>query len=106
MVVALALDAAGVDRSFIVSDYLATAHRIDAIMARLMSSATYRSELKGHDPRTHAPVAGTMERVFELLDEAFGGSTAWLSAHGLSSAELARLRQRIAPVSRGGPSHG
>ena len=33
MVVALALDAAGVDRGAIASDYLATAERIDAIMA-------------------------------------------------------------------------
>ncbi len=95
VVVALALDAAGVDRTAIVSDYLATAQRIDAIMARLVSSPTYRSELEGHDPRAHAPVPGTIERVFELLDEAFGGSAAWLSAHGLSDAELERLRRRM-----------
>ena len=69
VVVALALDAAGVDRRTIVGDYLATAQRIDAIMARLVSSPTYRSELEGHDPRTHAPVPGAMERVFELLDD-------------------------------------
>jgi protein-tyrosine phosphatase len=98
VVVALALDAAGVDRKVIVSDYLATAHRIDAIMARLVSSPTYRSELEGHDPRTHAPIPGTMERVFELLDEGFGGSAAWLSSHGLTNAELEQLRRRIAPT--------
>jgi protein-tyrosine phosphatase len=97
VVVALALDAAGVDRTAIVSDYLATAQRIDAIMARLVSSPTYRSELEGHDPRAHAPVPGTMERVFELVDEVFGGSAAWLSAHGLTNPELERLRRRMAP---------
>jgi protein tyrosine/serine phosphatase len=97
VVVALALDAAGAPRSTIVADYLATDERIDAIMARLMSSPTYRSELEGHDPRAHAPVPGTMERVFELLDERFGGSAAWLTAHGLSAAELERLRRRIVP---------
>jgi hypothetical protein len=95
VVVALSLDAAGVDRGAIVSDYLATAHRIDAIMARLVSSTTYRPELEGHDPRAHAPVPGTMERVLELLDEGFNGSEAWLSHHGLSDAELGRLRQRM-----------
>jgi protein-tyrosine phosphatase len=95
VIVALALDAAGVDRAAIVSDYLATAERIDAIMARLLSSPTYRAELEGHDPRTHAPVPGTMERVFALLDEGFGGSAAWLAANGLSSAELEQLRRRI-----------
>jgi protein tyrosine/serine phosphatase len=96
VVVALALDAAGVDREAIVGDYLATAERIDAIMARLVSSPTYRAELEGHDPRTHAPVPGTLERVFELVDDRFGGSAAWLSGHGLTNAELERLRARIA----------
>jgi protein-tyrosine phosphatase len=98
MVVALALDAAGIDRNAIVGDYLATAQRIDAIIERLVSSPTYRPELEGHDPQTHAPVPGTMERVFELLDEGFGGSANWLSARGLTSAELDRLRRRMAPA--------
>lgn len=96
VVVALALDAAGVDRKAIVSDYLASAERIEAIMARLVSSPTYRPELEGHDPRAHAPLPGTMERVLELVDDDLGGSSTWLSAHGLSDAELERLRSRIA----------
>jgi hypothetical protein len=95
VVVALALDAAGADRRRIVGDYLATSERIDAIMARLVGSPTYRSELEGHDPQAHAPVEGTMERVLELIDEHFGGSAAWLSAQGLGSAELERLRRRV-----------
>ena len=99
VVVALALDAAGVDRKMIVDDYLATAERIDAIMARLVSSPTYRSELEGHNPRTHAPVPGAMERVFELFDEDFGGTAAWLSAHGLGTPDLERLRRRLTPAS-------
>jgi protein-tyrosine phosphatase len=99
VIVALALDAAGVDRDAIVGDYLATAERIDAIMARLVSSPTYRSELVGHDPQAHAPVRGTMERVLDIVDEGFGGSAAWLSAHGLTSADLNRLQERVGPVS-------
>jgi protein-tyrosine phosphatase len=101
VMVALALDAAGVDRDAIVSDYLATTRRIDAIMARLVSSPTYRSELEGHDPQAHAPVPGTMERMFELLDEGFSGSAAWLSHHGLSDGELERLRHRMASATQG-----
>ncbi len=95
VVVALAMDAAGIDRQIIVEDYLATAERIDAIMERLMSSPTYRSELEGHDPRTHAPVPGTIERVFEILDEGFGGSVAWLSSQGMNSDELDALRRKM-----------
>ena len=98
VVVALALDAAGVDRDTIVSDYLATRERIEAIMARLMSSETYRSELVGHDPQHHAPVPGTMERLLEIVDERFGGSAAWLAGHGLNEADLERLRHRLAPA--------
>ena len=98
MVVALALDAAGVDRRTIVNDYLVTTERIEAIMERLTSSPTYRAELEGHDPQRHAPVPGTLERVFELIDDGFGGSAAWLSSHGLSEADLALLRRRLAPI--------
>jgi len=95
VVVAMALDAAGIDREVIVSDYLATDQRIDAIFERLMSSPTYREELKDTHPQTHAPVAGTMERVLALVDEHYGGSAKWLAAHGLDRADLARLRDRL-----------
>jgi hypothetical protein len=98
VVVALALDAAGVARDAIVSDYLATTERIDAIMARLVSSPTYRSELEGHDARSHAPIPGTIDRVLEIIDQHFGGSAAWLTAQGLSSADVEQLRRRIAPA--------
>jgi protein-tyrosine phosphatase len=97
VVVALALHAAGIDRTTIVADYLATGERIDAILARLVSSSTYRAELEGHDPQRHAPVLGSMERVLDLVDERFGGSVAWLSAHGLEDSDVERLRQRLAP---------
>jgi protein-tyrosine phosphatase len=96
VVVALALDAAGVGREAIVSDYLATGERIDAIMDRLLSSPTYRPELEGHDPQAHAPVPGAIERMLELFDEEFGGSVAWLSSEGLSDVELELLRRRLA----------
>lgn len=101
VVVALALDAAGADRDTIVCDYLATRERIEAIIARLVSSSTYRAELEGHDPQDHAPVPGTMERVLELVDDGYGGSVAWLSAHGLGDADLELLRCRLAPVRAG-----
>jgi protein-tyrosine phosphatase len=100
VLVALALDAAGIDRETIVGDYLATERRIDAIVARLVGSSTYRAELEGHDPQQHAPVVGTMERVLGLVDERFGGSAAWLAAHGLGDQDLERLRRRLRPPDR------
>jgi len=101
VVVALALDTAGVDRHTIVGDYLLTGERIDAIMSRLLSSSTYRAELEGHDPQKHAPRPGTMERVLDLIDQQFSGSAAWLSAHGLGDPDLDRLRTRLASASAG-----
>jgi protein-tyrosine phosphatase len=98
VVVAMALDAAGVDHATIVADYLASRERIEAIMDRLVRSPTYRDELEGDDPWDHAPLPGTMERVLELIEERFGGSAAWLTAHGLSADDLARLRRRLSPA--------
>jgi hypothetical protein len=98
VVVALALDAAGVKRDAIVADYLATGERIEAIMARLISSPTYRAELEGHDPQRHAPLPGTIERVLELVDERFGGSRAWLGSHGLDESDLERLTRRLTAI--------
>jgi hypothetical protein len=95
VVVALALDAAGVDRDLIVSDYAATAERVDAILARLLASPTYRSELEGGDPRAHDPHPEIMERFFELVDGQLGGSVPWLSSHGLGDEDLVRLRRRL-----------
>jgi protein-tyrosine phosphatase len=103
VVVALVLDAAGVDREAIVADYLASRERIDLIMGRLVSSSTYRAELEGRDPQKHAPIPGTMERLLELVDESFGGSAAWLSAHGLEQRDLDRLQRRLAPAGAGAP---
>jgi hypothetical protein len=100
VVVAVALDAAGVDREAIVSDYLATEQRIEAILDRLVSSPTYRAELEGHDPRRHAPVPGTMERVLQLVDQRFGGTANYLQERGLDDSDLERLGQRLAPERR------
>lgn len=99
VVVALAQDAVGVERELIVEDYLATGERIEAIIARLLDSPTYRRELEDNDPRRHAPARETMERFLELVDRHLGGSAAWLSAHGLGHADLERLRRRLAPAS-------
>jgi protein tyrosine/serine phosphatase len=95
VVVAIALDAAGVERDMIVADYLATAERIDAIIARLARSPLYSEQLERSDPQQHAPLPGTIERVLELLDERYGGSAAWLLENGLGEDDLQRLRRRL-----------
>ncbi len=98
VIVALALDAAGVARETIVADYLATAERIEEIIARLSASPLYREQLESRDARAHAPAPGTMERVLELVDERHGGSAAWLLANGLEPRQLQLLRERLPPI--------
>jgi protein tyrosine/serine phosphatase len=95
MVVALALDAAGVPRQRIAEDYLATRDRIELIIDRLRGSDTYRAELEGHDAQDHAPIPGTIERALEIIDWNYGGAVGWLLVNGLRRHELARLRERL-----------
>jgi protein-tyrosine phosphatase len=97
VVVAMALDAAGLNRELIVGDYLATAERVEAIVARLRSSPTYRAELKDHDPQRHAPLPDTMPRFLALIDVRHGGTREWLAAQGMSDRELQQLQQRLNP---------
>jgi hypothetical protein len=98
VVVAVALDAAGIDRRAVVADYLASGERIRAIMSRLLASPTYRAELEGQDPAGLAPRQGTMERLLEIVDRDFGGSGEWLLAQGLEPTDLERLRSRLRPA--------
>jgi hypothetical protein len=97
VVVALALEAAGVSRDDVVADYLRTAERIEAIIARLGTSPTYANEVDPADAQRHAPVPGTMERLLALVDERHGGAEGWLRSNGLTDDDLARLRARLGP---------
>ena len=95
VVVALALDAVGVDRDAIVADYMATEERIEAIVARLTSSDTYRGDVGGRDARAYAPMPDTMPRLLALVDERHGGARAWLAANGVAEEDLQRLHARL-----------
>jgi hypothetical protein len=92
VLVALALDAAGVDRAVIAADYMASDERVEAILERLLASDTYHRSLAGSSARDHATQAGAIERVLELVDERHGG------ARALLDADLQLLRTRL-----GGP---
>jgi len=95
VVVALALAVAGVPHEEIVADYAMTADVIHALVAKLAASPTYAEDMDRRDIASHTPRAETMRRVLELLDERFGGATAWLAGHGFDASDQQRLRARL-----------
>jgi protein tyrosine/serine phosphatase len=91
----LALAVAGVGHEDIVADYALTAEVIEAVVARLAASPTYAEDMERRDVASHTPRARTMQRVLDVLDEAYGGPAGWLTAHGFGTEEQAALRARL-----------
>jgi protein-tyrosine phosphatase len=94
VVVALALEAAGVTPEAIVADYAATGERVDEIIGRLRGRRIYADDLKSKPLAVHLPLAETMRAFLEQLGARFGGAAGWLTMHGLGD-DLARLRARL-----------
>ncbi|MDT4939793.1 MAG: protein-tyrosine phosphatase [Pseudonocardiales bacterium] len=95
VVVAIALAEVGVERQAIVEDYAKSAERIERIFARLRSSATYADDLANQSIDRHRPRDATMEQLFAMLDESYGGVGHWLRAHGWTDDDAAALRERL-----------
>jgi protein-tyrosine phosphatase len=91
-VVALVLDAIGVEREAVVADYALSAERVEALFRRWTSAA---GEPMPADLTPHMPRAEAMAAVLAHLDEAHGGTAAWLRVNGLKEEELAHLRGRL-----------
>jgi protein tyrosine/serine phosphatase len=95
VVVALALSVAGVPRERIVADYVATAERMEPLLARLKASDTYREDLDSRPDDSHRPRPETMRRFLSHLDEQHGGPLGWLATAGFGADDVARLRSRL-----------
>jgi protein-tyrosine phosphatase len=95
VVIALALSAVGVPREEVVADYVASAERIEAILARLGASSTYAADPALSDVDRHRPRAETIESFLDELDAEDGGAAGWLRAHGWTDADQAALVSRL-----------
>jgi hypothetical protein len=93
--VMMLLDAIGVERSAIVSDYAAGADEIAAVFETLMSLPSYGERLAAMPAEAKNTDPETAERYLAALDEEFGGIRAWLSEAGFGDDELAALRERL-----------
>ena len=92
--VALVLDAVGVERDAVVADYVRSSEQIEAMFRRWTAASgdpmPSAEELAPHHPRGEVMVA-----VLDRLDAEHGGAAGWLRANGLTDDELDRLRARF-----------
>jgi protein-tyrosine phosphatase len=105
IVVALALTVAGVAPEFIAADYALTEGRLEeasnAVLKTVADERT-RKILRG----LQATPGSNMLRVLEYLDEKYDGVEGYLRAAGMSSEQLAALRDRLLDVTNPLAEHG
>lgn len=96
--VALLLDAVGVDRAEIVTDYAISEVHLDGAWAErtLASVRAFGIEVTPEIAALimHSP-AHVMEETFEQVDARYGGAAEYLAEHGLDADALGRLRDRL-----------
>jgi protein-tyrosine phosphatase len=95
VVIALALSVAGVRPAAIIADYAATGERVELILDRLRSSATYKADIDGKPAIVHEARPQTMTAFLAEVDARHGGVTAWLAGHDFSGEDLRLLRARL-----------
>jgi protein-tyrosine phosphatase len=99
VLVALALSLAGVRREAVVGDYVRSAERIDAVLARLRASSTYGPTLADTSADAITPDAGSMERFLDHVDREYGGPHGLAIAIGVDEETVARLATRLVGTS-------
>lgn len=95
VICAMALSVAGVERDAIVDDYIATGERLEAVIGRLRSTATYAADLDGSSIDEHIPRAEAMQTFLGYLDGECDGPLGWLDRHGWTAADTDALRAHL-----------
>lgn len=95
--VAIALAAAGVDRAAVVDDYARTEGLLPAARNRRVIAgirALHPGNRHAEELATRSP-APVMRELLARLDTAYGSPADFLRAHGMTDAELERLRDAL-----------
>ena len=97
VLVALVLDAVGVEREAVIADYALSAEQVESMWRRWTAAAGVEMP---DDLTPHLPRAEVIATVLARLDEQHGvggrdGAAGWLRANGLEDEVLDRLRARL-----------
>ena len=95
VLIALVLEALGVQRDAIVADYARSAGPVAAMVTRLATDEVYAETIARTDPSRLAAEPDTMVEFLTTLDERDGGAVRWLTRAGLSTDTLERLRAAL-----------
>ena len=97
VLLALVLDAVGVQREAVIADYALSAQHVETMFRRWTTA--FNREMPD-DLTPHLPRAEVIATVLARLDDQHGsggrdGASGWLRANGLDEASLDRLRARL-----------
>jgi protein tyrosine/serine phosphatase len=95
VLVALLLDAAGVDHDEITADYERSGERMGPIIERWMTNNASSTMSEQIAAFTAMAPAETMAQVLEHLDERWGGAAGFLAEHGVVDEQVASWRRRL-----------
>ena len=102
--VAVALEAAGIDRDAILADYLQSNTAVGALRDRILDSVRSRDGMTPEvasfaESRLTEEVLGVREEYLDsahrVLNETYGGLRGYLSAAGVAADDIARLRAQL-----------
>lgn len=94
-IVAFALSVAGADRDAIIEDYVASTERMEAIIDRLMNTATYSENLRDRPMSSHITRPETMFALLRHIDTQHGGIEQLLRSLGWTTQDTARMRAKL-----------
>jgi protein-tyrosine phosphatase len=95
VLIALLLDAAGVDRAAIVADYARTGERMRVIIERIQSSRAFDNMARQIPAFVFEARAETMERFLQRLDDIWGGAEGYFAAQGVGADVIERWRAEL-----------
>jgi protein tyrosine/serine phosphatase len=93
--VALALSVADAERQAIIDDYAASSERVEAIVNRLLASATYADNLRGRPISSHLSHPETMISFLRYIDDTFGSVPQMLIKMGWTAEDTDQLRAKL-----------